>query len=117
MIIEMFAKSLESPQSLPEWLIKANKLLVEELEQVFAFQMGVLHSYLNMSLNQLKAAAEITDTQSLHDFYTRQAEIASFLQQKSIKDTKVITDMATRFKAEFDNLIQATLDEVLPKAA
>lgn len=117
MIIDLFSKSLGTPQSLPESVVKANRLFVENMEQVLVFQMSALQSYLNMGLNQLKAAAEISDAKSLQDFCKRQTEIAKVVQEKLMSDAKAMMNMATHFKAEFDDLTQATLGEILPKAA
>lgn len=119
MVVDLFNlnKVLETQQTLPEPLVKANKLLVESMEKVMVFQMNALKSYMDIGLNQMKAAAEITDAKSLQDFYARQAEIAKTVQQKMMSDAKAISDMATRIKVEMDGLTKATLEDVLPKAA
>lgn len=117
MVVNLFNKALETPQILPEPVVKTNKLLVENLEKMMVFQMNALKSYLDIGLNQMRAAAEITDLQSLQDFCKRQAEIAQTVQQKLMNDAKAMSDMTNRFKAEMDGLAKSTLEEVLPKAA
>ena len=117
MVVNLFTKALETPQALPEPLIKTNKLLVENLEKLMVFQMNALKSYLDIGLNQMRAAAEITDLQSMQDFCKRQAEIAQTVQQKLMSDAKAMSDLATRFKTEMDGLAKSTLEDVLPKAA
>lgn len=119
MVVELFNlnKVLETQQSLPEPLVKANKLLVESMEKIMVFQMNALKAYMDIGFNQMKAAAEISDVKSLQDFCTRQAEIAKTVQQKLLTDAKAMSDMATRFKVDVDGLTKATLEDVLPKAA
>ncbi|MCP5197876.1 MAG: phasin family protein [Gammaproteobacteria bacterium] len=117
MIISLFNKILEIPQVLPDPLTKANKLLVESMEKILLLQMNIFKSYLDMSLNQMRAAAEITDMESFQDFCKRQSEIAQTVQHKLIRDSKALSDMTLRLKAEMDHLTQATLQEVLSKAA
>jgi phasin family protein len=117
MVVNLFNKALENPQVLPEPMVKTNKLLVENLEKMVVFQMNALKSYLDIGLNQMRAAAEITDLQSMQDFCKRQAEIARTVQQKLLSDAKALSDLATRFKTEMDGLARTTLEDVLPKAA
>lgn len=117
MVIDLFSKALETPPILSEPLIKANQLFAANLEKMVVFQMNVLQSYLNIGLNQMKAAAEINDLNSLQDFYKRQSEIVETMRHKLLIDTKAMSDLAARFKFEMDNLVQATLADILPKAA
>lgn len=116
MVINLF-KALEAPPIFSMPFTKANQLFAANLEKVVVFQMSAFQSYLDIGLNQIKAAAEITDIESLQDFYNRQSEIAQTVQQKLMIDAKAMANMATRFKAEMDHLARATLEDVLPKAA
>jgi len=126
MVVDLFNKALESPQTLSEPLVRANKFIAATVEKMVVFQMNALKSYLDIGLNQMKAAAEIDDVKSLQDFYKRQTDqdfykrqtdIAQAVQQKFMNDAKAMSDMAARFKTEMDNLAKATLEDVLPKAA
>lgn len=117
MVIDLFSKALEAPQTLPYPVVKANKLLVENMEKMMVFQMNALKSYLDIGFNQMKAAAEINDVRSMQDFYQRQAEIAQTVQHKMMNDAKAMSDLANRFKGEMDGLAKTTFEDVLPKAA
>ncbi|MCC7219377.1 MAG: phasin family protein [Candidatus Contendobacter sp.] len=117
MVINLFSKALEAPQTLPYPVVKANKLFVENMEKMMVFQMNALKSYLDIGFNQMKAAAEIDDVKSLQDFYQRQAEIAQTVQHKMMVDAKAMTDLATRFKGEMGGLAKTTFEDVLPKVA
>lgn len=117
MVIDLFSKTLKNPSILPNPWVKANKLFAENLEKMLKFQINALRSYLDISLNQMRAAAEITDMQSFQDFCKRQAQIAQTVQYKMLNDVKALSDMNARFKSEIDTLNQATLQDVFPKAA
>ena len=117
MVVDLFSKTLETPKTLPQPLVKANKLFVESVEKLLVLQMNSLKSYLDIGINQMRAAAEINDVKSLQDFCKRQTDIAQTIQQKLLHDAKLMSDLATRFKNEMDNLTRLTLEEVLPKAA
>lgn len=117
MVIDLFSKALKTPQALPEPLVKANRLLAESLEKMLVFQMNALKSYLDIGLNQMRAAAEITDVQSFQDFCRRQAQIAQTVQYKMLNDIKILSDMNARLKVDMDTLNRTTLKDVLPKAA
>lgn len=117
MVVNLFNRAQASPPALPEPIFKANRLFIENLEKMLIFQMNSLKTYFDISINQLRAAAEITDLESLRDFYKRQVEIAQTMQCKLLNDARVMANMAVRFKTEMDNLAQITLEETLPKAA
>ncbi|KAB2934129.1 MAG: phasin family protein [Candidatus Contendobacter sp.] len=117
MVVNLFNNVLETPPALPEPVIKANKLFIENVEKILIFQMNSLKTYFDIGINQLRAAAEITDLESLQDFCKRQAEIAQTLQRKLMNDVRIMSDMAARFKTEMDGLTQTTLETTLPKAA
>lgn len=113
---DTYTQWFENAKSLPEPVVNANKLFVANLEKLVNFQMSVLQSYKDMWLNQLKAAAEISDVQGLQQFYGRQTEVASTLRQKMMDDAKALADLGTGFKADFDKLAKDSV-EPTPKAA
>ncbi|MDG4551772.1 MAG: phasin family protein [Candidatus Contendobacter sp.] len=117
MVVNLFNKALENPPVLPEPVIRANKLFIENLENLLIFQMNFLKAYFDIGINQLRAAAEITDLASLQDFCERQAEIAQTLQRKLMNDARIMSSMVTRFKTDLDGLTQATSETTLAKAA
>lgn len=117
MVVNLFNKALEPPPALPDPVLKANRLFIENIEKMLLFQMNSLKTYFDIGINQLRAAAEITDLESLRDFCKCQAEIAQTMQCKLLNDARVMINMANRFRAEMDSLSQTTLEEMLPKAA
>lgn len=116
MVVNLFNRVMETPQALPESVIRVNKLFIENLEKMLVFQMNSLKIYFDIGINQIRAAAEITDLESLQDFCVRQAEIAQTLQRKLLNDARLMSEMATRFKTEMGEL-KNDLEKTLPKAA
>jgi len=87
-------------------VIKANKLSAANLETLVNFQMSALQSYVDMAINRMKAAADISDPTSLQDFLTGQVETIASMQRKFVEDAKILSELVARFKAEFDKLAQ-----------
>ncbi len=106
---EALTKISEQYQNFLNPVIKANKLSAANLEALVNFQMNSLQSYIDMAMNRMKAAADISDPSSLQAFLTSQAEAIASLHQKFMDDTKALADMTARFKTEFDKLVQETL--------
>ena len=93
-------------------VIKANKLSAANLETLVNFQMNALQSYVDMAINRMKAAADISDPASLQTFMTSQAEAIGSLHRKLMDDSKVLADLTARFKTEFDKLVQESMSAV-----
>jgi len=106
---DALAKMSEQYQNFLAPVIKANKLSATNLEALVNFQMNALQSYVDMAMNRMKSAADISDPASLQAFLTSQSESISSLNQKFMDDAKALADLTTRFKAEFDKLVQDSL--------
>ncbi len=106
---EALTKISEQYQNFLNPVIKANKLSSASLEALVNFQMSALQSYIDLAMGRMKAAADISDPSSLQSFLTSQAEAIVGLHQKFMDDTKALADLTSRFKAEFDKLVQESL--------
>lgn len=106
---DAMAKMSEQYQQFLAPVIKANKLSAANLETLVNFQMSALQSYVDMAINRMKAAADISDPASLQAFLTGQAEAIASLQRKFVEDAKILSELATRFKTEFDKLAQDSI--------
>ncbi len=114
---DMFSKYFENTNALPTQVIKANKLFVNELEKLMSFQMQALQSYMDMNLNQLKAAAEIKDSKSLQSFLSDQSEVANTLREKMMEDAKTLAGLTTGFKDNLDDFAKDSMTNATAKAA
>lgn len=117
MVINRVKKALGWLPILPPPLVKANQSFAANFEKILIFQMAALKASFDMGLNQMKAAAEITDIESLQDFYKCQSQIAQTLQQKLLNDAKAVAEMTVRLQSELDNLAEATFEDGLLQAA
>ena len=106
---DTLSKMSEQYQNFLNPVIKANKLSAANLEALVNFQMNALQSYIDLAMSRMKAAADISDPDSLQAFLTGQAEAIGGLQQKFMDDSKALADLTSRFKAEFDKLVQESL--------
>ena len=117
MLIPLFKPMLDPPLPFPAPWITVNKLMVENFEKLMFFQFYTLRSYCDISVNQIRAAAEISDPASLRDFYVRQYEMAQIMRRKLLNDGRLLADLSLRLKQELDTLAQTTLEDVWLKAA
>ena len=101
------AKSFSAP------LAKFNSLLVDNMEKMTEFQLKTIKSYADLSLGQMKNAADVKDAESLRTFSSAQAEVAATMNKKIMEDAKAISEMATDFKGK----IEAIWEESRPTAA
>ncbi|CDH47232.1 MAG: phasin family protein [Candidatus Competibacteraceae bacterium] len=106
---DAMTKMSEQYQNFLAPVMKANKLSAANLESLVTFQMGALQAYVDMAISRMKAAAEINDPASMQSFMSSQSEAIASLQQKLLDDTKTLGELAARFKADFDKLIQESL--------
>lgn len=106
---EALTKISEQYQTFLNPVIKANKLSAANLEALVNFQLSTLQSYIDLAIGRIKAAANIDNPESLREFLTGQAEAITNLHQKLLDDSKALTDLTTRFKADFDKLVQESL--------
>ncbi|MDX1606093.1 MAG: phasin family protein [Candidatus Competibacterales bacterium] len=108
---ELFSKSFANAENLVEPMVKANKLAVSNLEKLVNFQLGAMQSYMDMGMEQLRAAAEVNSPQSLQAFWSKQVETANVLRQKMLDDTKALVDMGNGMKDEFTKLAEDNVQE------
>lgn len=106
---DAMAKMSEQYQNFLAPVIKANKLSAANLETLASFQMSALQSYVDIAINRMKAAAEISDPASLKAFMTSQSEAIASLQQKLVSDARTLSELAADFKTEFDKLVKESM--------
>ncbi len=114
---DLFAPLMQNTTALPAPMLKANKLVVTEVERLVNFQMGALRYYVDIALNQLKAAAQVTDVSSLQEFVKGQVEVANKVRQRVMDDTKALTELGTDFKADLDALAKESAEDLNLKQA
>ena len=116
---EMFTKNFTQVENFIEPVLKANKLAVTNFEKLVNFQMSAWQSYMDLGIEQLKAAAEVNSPQTLQAFMSKQIETGNVLRQKMLDDTKALVDLGNGFKDDFTKLAEANVKEfakAAPKA-
>ena len=117
---EIFNKSFVNADQLVEPVVKANKLAVTNFEKLVSFQMNAMQAYVDMGLEQLKAAAEVNSPQTLQSFWSKQVEMSNVLRQKLLDDGKALVDLSNGMKDEFTKLAEDNVKEIskaVPKTA
>lgn len=97
-------------------LVKTNKLAVANFEKLVAFQMNTLQSYMDFSIDRLKAAAEVDSPERLQEFLTGQFEAVAVLGQKLLDDSKALAELSTELSDEFSQQAEKNINEVTDKA-
>lgn len=90
---------------------QANKMAVEQLEKVVDLQMTTWQKYVDISMQQMKAAAEIKNIKDWQDFVNQQMEMAGTMRQQWMEDNKAFTEMGLKAKEEMTELVQNNVKE------
>ena len=116
---DMMNKSFAQTENMIEPMVKANKLAVANFEKLVEFQMSAFQAYVDMGLEQLKAASQVNSPQSYQAYLSKQVETANVLRQKMLDDTKALVDLGSGFKDDFAKFAEDNVKEfakVAPKA-
>lgn len=116
---EMFTKNFAQAENFIEPIVKANKVALTNLEKLVNFQMSALQSYVDLGMEQLRAASEINSPQALQTYMSKQVETSNVLRQKLLDDAKALVDLGNGFKDEFAKLAEDNVKELVksvPKA-
>ncbi len=109
---DMFKKNFSNMESMLEPMVKANKMVIANMEKLASFNMATMQSYVDMSLEQMKAASEVNSPQALQAFWTKQVETANAMRQKMMDDAKALADMGNGMRDEFAKLAEESVKQV-----
>lgn len=87
-------------------MVKANKMAVANLEKVVDFQLKTWQKYTEMSLDAIKAAAEIDSPKAFQAYVTKQAENATAVRQEVMDDFKAWAEIGTDIREDFNRLAE-----------
>ena len=114
---ELFTNVLSQTPELPTAVVKANKLAAANLEKLTTWQIKTVKSYIDLGLDRLKAATEVTDSESLQAFYKDQLEVAKTVQEKLVDDSKALGELSAAIKADLEKLVQESTVEPSSKTS
>ncbi len=92
------AKSLYGPMG------KINALMIANVEKIAEFQLGVVKSYAELAMKQVKQVSEVRDIEGLKEFGTTQSEMASEFGGKVMEDMKALGEIGMEFKTEVEEI-------------
>ena len=112
---EQLSDLFKQSQSFLTPLVKTNRLAVANFEKLVAFQMNILQSYVDFSIDRLKAAAEVDSPERLQECLTGQFEAVAVLGQKLLDDSKALAELSTELSDEFSQQAEKNINEVTDK--
>lgn len=116
MINHIFNQTLKTLQAWPNPFAATNQAFINSMGNVLRFQADTMKSYMDVGFNQWRAAAEVTDWQSLQDFCKCQTQIAQTMQYKMLNDMRILSYIRDRFSAEMEVLQRNAWQDLMPKA-
>lgn len=107
----------ERSQSFLAPVVNTNKLAVAKLEKLVFFQLSSLQSYVDLSIDRLKAAAEVRGPQDLPAFFDGQVKAVGTLRQLMLDDAKTLARLASESQADFSEQAKGNVQELSDKTA
>lgn len=104
MYTDMFKTFSEQTEKTLAPVTKFNQLFAKNIEQLTELQLAAVRSYSDLGVEQLKAATEVRDVQSLTAFSSKQLQAMTHLSQQMINDSNKLNEIAQNFKTEVDAL-------------
>jgi len=99
---------------------KFNELMLNNTEKLVEFQIDRMRTYSDLGIGRMRAALEVTDSQSLQSFLTEQNKFANNLAQQVTEDMKTLNSISQSFGTEMQAVTQenvSNLQETAAKAA
>ena len=109
-------KFAEVGYSFAEPVFKTNKTAVAQVEKLVSFQMSTLSSYVDFTVERMKAAADVTSTDEFQSFMNDQMEAAAYLRKKMLDDAKALTEIMVGFRDDYAKLAEENVHDVTEKA-
>lgn len=97
---DTISKMYSQMQNFADPMVKANKMAAENLEKVIDFQLKTFQKYTDMSLQAIKAAAEIDSPSAFQAYVSKQVEAATAVRQEMLEDFKAWTEISTDIRED-----------------
>ncbi len=91
-----------------------NALTLENMEKLLDIQLKVINDTARVSVEQMKAIADIKDPDSLKKYFADQAETVKTLHERFVKDTQATLELGASYT---DKVRRVMTDTVKPDAA
>ena len=114
---EAISNVFERSQAFLNPVVNTNKLAVAKLEKLVSFQLNALQSYVDLGIDRLKAAADVSSVQDLPAFFDGQVKAVGTLRQMMLNDAKTLARLASEFQADFSEQAKGNVQELSDKTA
>ena len=109
MYSEMIEKTLGQLPTVPAAVVKFNKLTVAKLEKLAHLQLDTYKAFTDLTLGQLKAVAEVSDSESLKALWDKQVNVVKSVRVQQDGYVKALTDLGSEFNSELKQLTGETV--------
>lgn len=109
MLNKMFADLTEQSKQFAEPVNKLNELAVANIEKVAGLQVAAMKEFAELSLDNLKGAASVTNPEEFQAFVSSQQEVANTVSKKVAEDAIELTRLGEEFTAEYQKLLQESV--------
>jgi phasin family protein len=92
-------------------------LSISNGEKLYAMQLEIAQSYVNLGIEQVKALVEVKDPESLQAFIAKQVDVARNVSEKLIADGQAVAELGNQFNSETQKLARESMSAVVSQAA
>lgn len=100
MIIKTLSALTKPTQSVLEPVQKLNQNAVAAVEKLAAHQLESLKTYSDMGVSQLKAAAEVKDSDGLQNFMFKQTDVLRAFGERVLSDITAVARVGVDFLSQ-----------------
>lgn len=86
-------------------------------EKLYALQLEIAQSYVDLGVEQLKALIEVKDSESFRAYVLNQVDVAKNVGEKLIADAQAVAELGSRFNTETQKLANESLNSLVSQAA
>jgi phasin family protein len=101
---EMMEKVLARSPGIPPLVVKLNKVAVAHFERFLHLQLDAYKAVVELSLDELKSLAEVSDADSFRAFWLKQTDVARAMRDQRHAYAKALTDLGDRFDSELQKM-------------
>ncbi len=114
MYTEFFKTFSEQTEKTFEPYVKFNQFLAKNIETMAEMQLNAIRTYSELGLEQMKAASNIKDVQTLTAYGSEQLAAFSKLSKQMQDDSSKLQSIAKEFKDDFETLTAENIKTATP---
>lgn len=114
---EIVTKTNEQVAKLAAPVKKFNALVLDHLEKFVQFQLEAAKSYSDLGLEQLRAALDVKDAESLQTYVSGQQKVVEVVGKKLSSDAETLATLSKDFTVEVQKLAQENVAVLVPAKA